>query len=401
MDAVEVVLASIALIVVLLAARVPLYAALPLTFIFTALLYGGPQLLVATLRNTLLETDTWGLVLSVIAVSWLVSLYGAVGTVERLSSELSKAFRNVTLAITVIPGVIGLLPVPGGALMSAPIVDSLGSMLRLTRDKKLFVNVWYRHVIVYVYPLNSVIILASAVTGVSLWELVTRQAPVALAMFALGLPIVFGHASSHIVGAPDYNIIARGFLPILLALMLAPIMSPIDTIIGLKGIHIAMSVLVAVSAFKLLHGASLNTLLKALGERRVWELAITSFFVMALRELFLSMDLESAAKTLLNLGASGPLLAVLLPIVFSTISGHPTAGLAIATPLIASVTPIDVSTASLIYASAFIGYIASPLHLCYIYTAQYYRVPLVEGYKYMLPATIASLLIAFTLFIIH
>jgi len=168
MDAVEVVLASIALIVVLLAARAPLYAALPLTFIFTALLYGGPQLLVATLRSTLLGVDTWGLVLSVIAVSWLVSLYGVTSAVERLGSELSKAFRNVTLAITVVPGVIGLLPVPGGALMSAPIVDSLGSMLGLTRDKKLFVNVWYRHVIVYVYPLNSVIILASAVTGVSL-----------------------------------------------------------------------------------------------------------------------------------------------------------------------------------------------------------------------------------------
>jgi len=59
MDAVEVVLASITLIVVLLAARAPLYAALPLTFIFTALLYGGPQLLVATLRNTLLEAVSW------------------------------------------------------------------------------------------------------------------------------------------------------------------------------------------------------------------------------------------------------------------------------------------------------------------------------------------------------
>jgi hypothetical protein len=58
----------------------------------------------------------------------------------------------------------------------------------------------------------------------------------------------------------------------------------------------------------------------------------------------------------------------------------------------------NVTVASLIYASAFIGYIASPLHLCYVYTAEYYKVPLIEGYKYMIPATIASLAIAITLF---
>jgi hypothetical protein len=58
----------------------------------------------------------------------------------------------------------------------------------------------------------------------------------------------------------------------------------------------------------------------------------------------------------------------------------------------------DVKIASLIYASAFIGYIASPLHLCYVYTAEYYKIPLIEGYKYMIPATIASLAVAITLF---
>jgi hypothetical protein len=119
---------------------------------------------------------------------------------------------------------------------------------------------------------------------------------------------------------------------------------------------------------------------------------------MMFRELFLNMDLKPIGELLLSYNVGGLALAVLLPIFFSTVSGHPTAGIAIATPIIASLMGTDVKIASLIYASAFIGYIASPLHLCYVYTAEYYKIPLIEGYKYMIPATIASLAIAITLF---
>ena len=384
-------------ILALLALRVPLYVIMILVPLISALAYGGFSFTASIAMSALNSSATWGLVISVAVISVLVSLYSNSGVVRRLSLELSRAFKNHVVAITLTPGVIGLLPVPGGALMSAPLVEHIGSLMNMSRARMLFVNVWYRHVIVYVYPLSSVIILASVVTGVGLWDIVSRQIPVAIAMFLIGLPVVgFNGGSSK--GGVRIGVLARDLAPILVAVVLAILFTPLDGLLGVERISVAFAVVISITLFVVLERIGWNMLLESLRDRRLWELTVISFGVMMFRELFLNMDLKPIGELLLGYNVSGLALAVLLPIFFSTVSGHPTAGIAIATPIIASLMGTDVKIASLIYASAFIGYIASPLHLCYVYTAEYYKVPLIEGYKYMIPATIASLAVAITLF---
>jgi integral membrane protein (TIGR00529 family) len=397
LNSLEVTLAALMTILALLALRVPLYVIMILVPLISALAYGGFSFTASIAMSALNSSATWGLVISVAVISVLVSLYSNSGVVRRLSLELSRAFKNHVVAITLTPGVIGLLPVPGGALMSAPLVEHIGSLMNMSRARMLFVNVWYRHVIVYVYPLSSVIILASVVTGVGLWDIVSRQIPVAIAMFLLGLPAVgFNGGSSK--GGVRIGVLARDLAPILVAVVLAMLFTPLDGLLGVERISVAFSVVISITLFVVLERIGWNMILESLRDRRLWELTVISFGVMMFREFFLNMDLKPIGELLLGYNVSGLALAVLLPIFFSTVSGHPTAGIAIATPIIASLTGVDVKIASLIYASAFIGYIASPLHLCYVYTAEYYKVPLIEGYKYMIPATIASLAVAITLF---
>ncbi|MFN3268644.1 MAG: DUF401 family protein, partial [Zestosphaera sp.] len=40
----------------------------------------------------------------------------------------------------------------------------------------------------------------------------------------------------------------------------------------------------------------------------------------------------------------------------------------------------------LIYLSAFLFYVASPVHLCLVFTAQYFRENIFKIYKYLIPA---------------
>jgi Uncharacterized conserved protein len=390
LNSLEITLITLIMLMALLTLRVPLYIIMIFVPITSALTYGGLNFATYIITSALSNPTTWGLVSSVAVISVLVSLYSETGVVRRLSLELSNAFRKHVVAITLTPGIIGLLPVPGGALMSAPLVDYIGSQIGMSKAKRLFINVWYRHVIVYVYPLSSVIILASAVTGVGLWDLVIRQIPVAVAMFLVGLPVLgFSWGGSR--SGVKLGALARDLTPILVAVVLALVFTPLDGILGVERISVAFAVTVSIALFLVLERVGWNVFLSSLRDRRVWELAIISFGVMMFRELFLNMDLKPVTGLLLSYGIDGLLMVVLLPIFFSTISGHPTAGIAIATPLITSTMGMDVATASLIYASAFIGYIASPLHLCYVYTAQYYNVSLIEGYRYMIPATLASL----------
>jgi len=64
--------------------------------------------------------------------------------------------------LSVLPAVIGLLPVAGGALMSAPMVESEAEKVQLDSSLKAYVNIWFRHTIFPVYPMAQILILASA-----------------------------------------------------------------------------------------------------------------------------------------------------------------------------------------------------------------------------------------------
>lgn len=396
LDSVEVTLVSLVLLVVLLVLRIKLYYVIATVFVVAALLYGGLEFLLVTAYRGITAPATLGLVLSVFAISVLVSLYIRSGIVFKLAEELSRLFKSNLLAITLVPGIIGLMPVPGGALMSAPIVDVVGSRMGLSTARKLFVNVWYRHVIVYVYPLSSVIIVTSAVTGVDLWLLVLAQIPVAIAMFLLGLPFVGVRGfTARGDGGASVGVVAKGMTPILSSIILAVLLSPIDQVVGVERFSVTLAVLISIAVFLLLNNQRFSLIVDSLRDARVWEITVISAEVMVFRELFLSMDLKPIATAMLNSSVDVNLLILALPIIFSLAAGHPTAGVAIASPIVASIAGMNLPIATLVYASAFIGYIASPLHLCYIYTAQYYNISMVEGYKYMIPATVASLAVAF------
>lgn len=395
MSSIEVTVLLVALLITLLALKLQLYLTLAIVLVVAALFYGGAGFLAHVVYSTAAKSATWSLALSVLAISWLVSVYAKTHVIGRLSEGLSRAIKNSVATITLVPGIIGLLPIPGGALMSAPIVDSIGSRVGLPTAKKLFVNVWYRHVILYVYPLSSIIIVASAVTGVGLWELIAKQVPVAIAMFIMGLPLT-GLRNVEVKEKADIASLIKDFSPILIAVALAFILTPIDEVLNVERLSVAMAAFIAVLAFKVIHGAGCGVLAGALKDRKIWEIVLISFEVMALRELFLSMDLRALASGLSSLGV-GLTMPVVLPIFFSLISGSPTAGIAIASPMVASMVGMDVRVASLIYASAFLSYVASPLHLCNAYTAQYYGTSMAEGYKYLVPTTAASLLLAIAL----
>jgi len=59
------------------------------------------------------------------------------------------------------------------------------------------------------------------------------------------------------------------------------------------------------------------------------------------------------------------------------------------TPLIASATGINTCALLLAYTSGIVGYLASPLHLCLILSAEFFRAKLSNVYKLLLPPLLA------------
>ena len=78
---------------------------------------------VTVLFTTCLDPVTLTLVFATFFVMVLSKLYKETGLVETLSSSLGGFIRNSKVLLSLLPAVIGLMPVAGGAVMSAPLVE--------------------------------------------------------------------------------------------------------------------------------------------------------------------------------------------------------------------------------------------------------------------------------------
>ena len=102
--------------------------------------------------NTLTDPS---IVLLAIAVG-LIPIIG--GAMERagLMDDLVKNVRLKSRSLMAFSSAfVGLLPMPGGALLSAPLIEK-GSKTT-SNEKKTAINVWFRHLLLLIYPLGMLL----------------------------------------------------------------------------------------------------------------------------------------------------------------------------------------------------------------------------------------------------
>ncbi len=80
----------------------------------------------------------------------------------------------------ILPSLIGVLTVPGGAMMSAPIVDSLGNKTKISAEHKTGINIIYRHIWYIIFPMIPTMVLAASLANVNPIELGLVNLPIIL-----------------------------------------------------------------------------------------------------------------------------------------------------------------------------------------------------------------------------
>ena len=87
-----------------------------------------------------LDLKTLRLVAAVLLITALGELLTEVGSMQRLVSSLQELFADRRLVLVSIPALIGLLPMPGGAMLSAPMIQEIGSGLKLSPERTPSLN---------------------------------------------------------------------------------------------------------------------------------------------------------------------------------------------------------------------------------------------------------------------
>jgi len=78
------------------------------------------------------------------------NLLRTTGMLKRMVSSLSAALPDRRMVMAALPAMIGMLPSPGGAVFSAPMVAEAAKGIAASPEQKAFINYWYRHIWEYV-----------------------------------------------------------------------------------------------------------------------------------------------------------------------------------------------------------------------------------------------------------
>lgn len=177
----------------------PLWLAVLAGGFLLALSFGmSPLAWLGVASRSLFQRDTVYLVIILALILFLSEVLDKSGQTARLMRAATGYLRNPRLRLAFFPALVGFLPMPGGAVFSAPMVRDMADGLGLKRRDTALVNYWFRHLWELCWPLYPGIILASSLAGVPLAKLIVYTLPCIGLCVLLGWVFIMRPAVAHL-----------------------------------------------------------------------------------------------------------------------------------------------------------------------------------------------------------
>lgn len=402
-------LLAVAVMLTLIRLKVDLGLALVIEGLIIVVL-SNYYLLPEVILNALKSDRSLSLILAALFISLLAELYRISGLIKVFSDELVKFLRNPVLVLALVPAIMGLMPIAGGAILSAPVVEAVGIKLGMSTSSLSFLNVWFRHTIFFIYPLSQNLMAAAALTNYTVAELSAYQLPIALAMFFIGYSHVKLTSSKNkskvdiTFDKPNIHRLLISSAPLVASVAIALLIKPILDVFNIYSDYSVPIGALTGTLLILIIGAQNSRgvmLTRALRERRVISMVLATFGAMLTYYAIILTGIPKAVTSLIqDVKIPTVILELALPGLLSLISGSPLVGIVSSIPILASGRTITLSEVSLMYFSSFMYYVASPVHLCLLFTNEYFKENLMNTYRHLIPATLIMTVVAVAYFFV-
>ncbi|MFA5103526.1 MAG: DUF401 family protein, partial [Candidatus Thermoplasmatota archaeon] len=343
-------------------------------------------------------TETLELAFLMTLIFVLAKTMQETGAITKLIDSLRTFFSKGGI-LAIIPAVYGLMPVPGGALFSAPLIDKEGEKYHLKNNQKNYLNIWFRHIWFPIYPISSAMILICSMkfSGVPIQMLMLANLPAFLGVLLIGYFYLRRYTKNipqetHAVKRDSQGLMF--ILPPVIPLLFYPL-----KLVGLSETRcFLLGVSVSIILLYLLLHIETKTYLEIIKKSFTWNLAIAIFGIMILREMIrISQIHVLITETMQNLAFPALLIVILIPLLLGTLTGYNLGAVALSYPLVESFfafTGIQtLGLTSLIFMSSLLGYLVSPIHLCNVLSSEYLKTDTTRMYKMFLPSVILVLCI--------
>jgi hypothetical protein len=122
--------------------------------------------IIIDLISAVRDEKTLLLLSALVAILFFSNLLKVTGRMDEILEGFRHVFRDIRVVIVLLPTIIGLMPIIGGALLSAPMVVAASDELKLSPERRTFINYWFRHTWQYILPTYPNLLLASTLVGI-------------------------------------------------------------------------------------------------------------------------------------------------------------------------------------------------------------------------------------------
>jgi len=328
------------------------------------------------------------------------------GRMERTVNALKNWLKSKRMLLAGLPALVGLLPMPAGALFSAPMVASVDSKEELDPQHKAAINYWFRHIWEYWWPLYPGVLLAITYSGLPAALFYLIQIPFTVVAAITGYFFILRRIKTKNSNEPTRGILDRSALfsalgPIGLLVIISVIGSVILISAGVTGslsslIAMLAGLILAIATTFVGHTAAWTQTLAFFRKSNTWLMIILVIGIQTFSAV-LKSPVDAGGITLVTLMRDEfihvgiPILAVIVlipfisgmvtgtafgfvgasfPIVFALVGQHPTLG-------------VSTATTACAYAFGYIGMMISPIHACFVVTCEYFESPILGTYRYI------------------
>jgi len=316
------------------------------------------------------------------------------GMLKRMVVSLSNALPDRRMVMAALPAMIGMLPSPGGAVFSAPMVAEAAEGVVASPEQKALINYWYRHIWEYISPLYPGIILAAGLTGFSTQQLFLAHLPFALTVIAAGAWFCFrgidrlspAQCPSGGGRLREFGVFLQMSSPILISLALVVVFK-VSAVLALSG---------GVCILFIAHRYGPLLIVKTMRESLSFKALLLVTGIMVFQEV---LRATGALAGISGFFAAShlpiPLLMALIPFIAGVMTGLTVGYVGITFPLLlplmGDVQP-NLWLESLAFASGFAGVMLSPVHLCFVLTREYFAADTALVYHRLIVPSIVVLM---------
>ncbi|MCG8334470.1 MAG: DUF401 family protein [Proteobacteria bacterium] len=370
-----------------------------------------------TMYQSIIDPQTLSLAIIVSLILVLSNSLEKAGQMQRLLHSFRGLIKNPRINIVVFPALIGLLPMPGGAIFSAPMVKDLGTGIKLSKSKLSYINYWFRHIWEYCWPLYPGILLVTILAKINIVNFVLFTLPITLVAVLLGYwPLQKGsdwnHSNRETARQQSIYPFFIELTPILLVivpgLILGVVLSymlPQLSIAKELGLHISLCL--GIIWVWISNQFDWKRILKLLSSFEILKMIYLVATILVFKGLLEhSHAAEEISKELIEFNVPLLFIAMFLPFLIGIISGYTLAFVGVSVPILIPLiqsygeSAFMYPYAMLIMVSGFAGVLLSPLHLCYILSNQYFETKISSVYKHLMIPTIGLISFSIAYFLV-